>query len=240
MCAATRPDRCPSRFLSVAVPRVMNKLTVRLGGVVMVQPIRTAAVTVTCLMALMALTACSGDHPEPEPTSSPTPTASTSWVPTSSPSPTEPSVPAYLERFSEAEREAYADAVADFGDFSEGHGAILSVGEATPAAKAFYQERTAAWQTYWAQLRAYERQGIRVVGIGRVIETRPTVIELYRDGSGRVDLRVCGISEGVEVLQNGEPIPQPDPEPTITRVRLVLLSGESTWRVLSERLGSEC
>ena len=107
-------------------------------------------------------------------------------------------------------------------------------------AKGFFKQRTAAWQTYWARLRTNERRGIQIVGMGRTLHTRPVDVRVDPDGGGQVALRVCGISEGVKVLQDGEPVSQPSPKPTIVRVQMVKLPDESDWRVLSERVGAKC
>ena len=76
--------------------------------------------------------------------------------------------------------------------------------------------------------------------MGRTLHTRPADIRVDPDGGGQVALRVCGISEGVKVLQDGEPVSQPSPKPTIVRVQMVKLPDEFDWRVLSERVGAKC
>ena len=199
---------------------------------------RTAMALLAASACLFSVTACSTSEPTeaspPAESSSPT-----SASPSPSTSPTE-TVPAYLREYSEEERTAYREAVDDYATFSRRLAAINEAGRATPRAKALFKQKTAAWQTYWAQLRANEDRGIQIVGMGRTLRTRPAGARIDPDGGGQVDLRVCGVSEGVEVLQDGEPVSQPSPTPTIVRVQMVKLPDESDWRVLSERVGVKC
>jgi hypothetical protein len=198
--------------------------------------VRTALATLVATACVLTLAACTSDGPG---TATQTPTASTSPT-TASPTPTGPAVPPYLADFTEDERAAYDAAIEDYESFSDRQARINAKGKATASAKAFYQERTSAWQSYWARLRANEEQGLQIVGKGKTLRIRPAGIELYRGGGGQVNLRVCGVAEGVEVLKGGEPVPQPEPDPTIVRVRMVQLPDEVVWRVLSERVGSPC
>ena len=137
------------------------------------------------------------------------------------------------------ERAAYEAAVAAYEDFSDRNAELVRKGKATPEAREFYQEATAGWQSYWARLQQFDSRDIRVVGRADVLRVRPASIELD-DGGGQVDLRVCSTSEGVRVLQSGSPMPQPSPKPTITKVSMVQLPDESSWRILSDRAGGPC
>ena len=198
---------------------------------------RAFPATVACLFAL---TACNGDNPQPPAPSSTLGGSATSPSSSPSSSPSTPSVSEYLVKYSEEERAAYDAAVEDYAAFSDRNAEIYRVGRATPAAKAYYMKSTSAWQTYWAKLREFDSQGIRVVGRGEVIRIRPSGIRVDPDGGGQVDLRVCGVSTGVQVIQDGEVVPQPSPKPTTTRVRMVKLPGEASWRILFDRVGSPC
>ena len=199
---------------------------------------RTVMASLAASVCVFSMAACSSNEPTeaspPAESSSPT-----SPSPSPSTSPTE-TVPAYLQEYSEEERTAYREAVDDYATFSRRLAAINETGRATPRAKALFKQKTAAWQTYWARLRTNERRGIQIVGMGRTLHTRPADVRVDPDGGGRVALRVCGISEGVKVLQDGEPVSQPSPKPTIVRVQMVKLPDEPDWRVLSERVGAKC
>ena len=194
---------------------------------------RIVMTQVAGLACLMSLAACSADDEPQSPQSAPATSAATSQTPTEA-------VPAYLQDLSVEERTAYDEAVEDYEEFSRELAAINEAGRATPEAKQFFETRTAAWQSYWARLTTNEERGIQIVGMGTTLRTRPAGIRLDRAGGGEVGLRVCGVSEGVEVLQEGEPLPQPKPTPTIVRVELVKHPDESHWRVLSERVGKQC
>ncbi len=194
---------------------------------------RIVMAQVAGLACLMSLAACSDDDEPQPPQSAPATSAATSQTPTEA-------VPAYLQGLSPEERTAYDEAVEDYETFSRELAAINEAGRATPEAKQFFEERTAAWQSYWARLTTNEERGIQIVGMGKTLRTRPGAIRLDTDGGGEVGLRVCGVSEGVEVLQEGEPVPQPEPVPTIVRVEMVKLPDEAHWRVLSEKVGKKC
>jgi hypothetical protein len=197
---------------------------------------RTAMASLAASACLFSVTACSTSEPtEASPPAESSPPTSASPSPSTSPTET-----AYLQAYSEEERTAYREAVDDYAAFSRRLAAINEAGRATPRAKAFFKQKTAAWQSYWARLRANERRGIQIAGMGRTLRTRPADVRVDPDGGGEVALRVCGISEGVKVLQDGEPVSQPSPKPTIVRVQMVKLPDESAWRVLSERVGAKC
>jgi hypothetical protein len=153
-------------------------------------------------IATFVVLSCAGCADDGSPKADPSPSPSTSMPASTATTPT--AVPAYLDRFSERQRQAYDDAVQAYQDFAGQQATYMAAGEATPAAKRFYVRRTADWQTFWATL------------------------------------DVCGVSTGVKVSQNGSPIPQPKPVPTIVRVGMVKLDGESHWRVLYERVGPKC
>ena len=199
--------------------------------------LRTAIASLAASACLFSMTACSANEPteasSPSESGSPTPASGAS-------SASADTGPAYLQDYSDEERAAYTEAVEDYGAFSRRLAAINAAGTATPRAKALFKKKTAAWQTYWARLRANERRGIQIVGMGRTLHTRPVDVRIDPDGGGQVALRVCGISEGVKVLQDGEPVSQPSPKPTIVRVQMVKLPDETQWRVLSERVGAKC
>ena len=116
---------------------------------------RTRFAAIATFMVLSCAGCSLGGSPSADPstspmTSSPTPTTAT---PTA--------VPAYLERFSAAERQAYADAVQAYKDFSDQQDTYMASGKATPEAKRFYRRNTADWQTFWATLRRWDRDDIR-------------------------------------------------------------------------------
>jgi hypothetical protein len=188
--------------------------------------------TLSLAASAFLLVGCSDSAPaEIETPAAPSPSESSSSA--------APSIPAYLAKLEPAERMAYRDALRDYERFAARQAELYEAGGATTDAKAFYEQATADWQTYWAKLQDFAKQGYRTAGRGETLRTRPAAIRLDDDG-GQVDLRVCSVARGVQVQQNGTPVPQPSPKPTLVRVRMVQLPGETTWRVLFEKVGSRC
>lgn len=210
------------------VPTVRVSLRRQIGGAAMV---RSALASLAATACLLSLAACDGDEPA---------SSAVTSTPTSTPSRSEPTVPAYLAKYSENEREAYDEAADAYEAFSDRNAELVRKGRATPEARAFYREATAAWQSYWARLMDFDSRGIRVLGRAEVLRVRPSAIKIDEKGGGQVDLRVCSIATGVRVTQDGRPMPQPSPKPTITRVSMVKLPAESSWRILSDRAGGSC
>lgn len=196
----------------------------------------TQWIAIIASVVVLTSASCSQDGTEP-PAAGSTPDATAS-TPTSS-STTHTAVPAYLEKYTPEEREAYESALEDYAKFSEAQVRIAEVGKATAKARRFYQRYTADWQTYWARLRQWDAAGIRVEGRGRRLWTRPSLIRVDSDG-GTIDLLICGTSRGVKVFEGESRVPQPSPKPNVVRVSLVQLSGEDWWRVLLSRIGSPC
>jgi len=149
-------------------------------------------------------------------------------------------VPPYLKKYTRDERAAYLAAVDDYQRFAGRNATFYRVGKATPAARNYYMRATSAWQSYWAKLRQFESRGIRVLGKARTIRMRPGSVRLLKEGGGEVDLRICASSKGVRVIQQGEEVPQPGAKPVTVLVQMVLLRDESTWRILSDRVGPRC
>ena len=183
---------------------------------------------------VLALVGCANNEPRAVPSHSPSPTL------TGAPSSPSPSEPAVVSRLTDRERRAYMDAVDDYKHFAVGQAKILARGKATKSAQAFYRQRTAAWRSYWGMLQQREAIGLRIKGMGRTIRTRPGPIRLDSTGGGTIELRVCGVAEGVRVFQNGQSVQQPHPVPRIVRASMVSVGDESPWRLLSEHVGPKC
>ncbi len=205
---------------------------------------RARWIAVTATLLVLSCASCTDNAVPRSSSSSHTTTASSPRAPSSSPiAPSTPStstVPPYLAKYSSEERKAYAEAVAAYDHFADEQAKILAVGKATPQAKRYYKKYSGDWLTYWNVLRKREADGIQIEGRGQTIRVRPTRIKLGDDGSGSVELRVCGISKGVKVFQNGKPIRQPKPTPKIVNVSLFRLADETWWRVFLERVGPSC
>jgi len=114
-----------------------------------------------------------------------------------------------LTKYTAKERKSYAEAVRAYEIFADHQAKILAIGEATLEAKRYYEKYSGDWLTYWNVLRQREADGIRIKGRGETLRVRPARIKLGDEGSGSVDVRVCGVSSGVKVFQRGAPVPQP-------------------------------
>jgi len=183
--------------------------------------------------------ACAGcSPPNDPPSSSPSPSSPSTSPVESSPSAT-PAIPPYLTKYTTTQRKAYAEAVDAHEAFGLQQAKIFADGKATPKAKKFYKTNSGDWLTSWARLRQREADGIRVLGRGETLRIRPAAVQLG-NGGGTIDLRVCGIAEGVKVLQEGQPIPQPQAKARIVNVRLIKLENDPPWRVFWERPGGSC
>ena len=196
---------------------------------------RTQFAVIAAITAVLLCSACNG---KPDagmtPTGSPTPSLSDA-----SESPTQV-VPTYLQDLTHRQRSAFSGALRAYHAFLAEQSKIVTSGKATPAARLYYQRRTADWQTYWATLQQRVADGISIRGTGRVIRVRPGNIRLHADDTGTVGLQVCGSSKGVRVFDDGKELPQPTAEPRTVKVAMVKLHGESGWRVLYERAGARC
>jgi len=189
--------------------------------------------TLSLAASAFLLVGCS----DSDPADTETPVAPSPSESSSSPA---PSIPAYLAKLEPAERIAYRDALRDYERFAARQAELYEAGEATTDAKAFDEQATADWQSYWAKLQNFSQQGYRTEGRGETLRTRPAAIRLDDDGGGQVDLRVCSVARGVRVQKNGTPVPQPSPKPTLVTVRMIQIPDETTWRVLFEKVGSRC
>lgn len=107
--------------------------------------VRTALSSLLASVCLLSLMACDADKPT-RPTASGSPTGTTTQTLPTSPA-TSP-VPPYLSEYSDRERRAYRDAVDDYEAFADRNAALVRKGRATPAARRFYQQATASWQSY--------------------------------------------------------------------------------------------
>lgn len=195
---------------------------------------RARWISFAATVLVLACASCSQTDEPPTAVPSPSSTAN------STPEPSESATPSYLTKYTPDERRAYADAVGAYEKFAEKQAKILAVGKATPEARRYYEKYSGDWLRFWNVLRQREADGIRIKGRGETLRVRPIRIKLGADGSGSVDLRVCGVSTGVEVFQDGTPISQPPPTPKIVKVSLFRLTGETWWRVFLERVGRSC
>jgi hypothetical protein len=192
---------------------------------------RATAAAATVLVS--ALGACSGD-PATDPTTPPSSPASA----TASPSPT---VPAYLEPYSEGERSAYLEAVAAYAEITAKGAEFEEAGVATVAAKEYYQRYTTDWRTYFGTLGELANTGVRVVGRPKARSEKPMRIDVGAPQGKVVVVKQCLDSQDVKVMQGEKELPQPQFEhPTYATTTLVMRRGEDWWRAGIAEQGKRC
>lgn len=144
---------------------------------------------------------------------------------TAMPAPSSPS-PSY-----DAEELAvYREAVRRVEDFEARNQPILAAGRATRKAKELYRETLRDWQSSYAQLRANERDGIRIARAPVVLSTEATSIQSFQDDAATVVLARCTDQSDLGATRDGEPLPAVDEGPVIQEV-VVRRYENRTWRI---------
>lgn len=223
--------RCP--IASRRITRILTGSTMRLNSGEREMP-RTRWISFAATVLVLTCASCSQTDDTPKAV----PPSSSSAISTLEPS--ESATPSHLTKYNPDERKAYTEAVSAYEKFADEQAKILAVGKATPKAKRYYEKYSGDWLRFWNVLRQREADGIRIRGRGETLRVRPARIKLGNDDSGTVELRVCGVSTGVKVFQDGTPVPQPSRTPKIVKVTLFRLTGETWWRVFLERVGRSC
>jgi len=183
---------------------------------------------------VVACAACSqnGASQSPSPSSSPT---------TSAPSAPTSSVPPELSGYSEQERAAYQQAVAEYDAFTKRNDRFYAKGQTTVAAKRFYQRYAVDWSTAWGDLAVIANNKVTVTGSTRTVWTKPKSIELGGPKADAVVLRRCLDESGRVVTQNGKTVDQPQfKDPHTYTVRLEKRRGEDWWRSGTVDQGPTC
>jgi len=132
--------------------------------------------------------------------------------------------------YNREERAVYREAVRQLEDYEARNQRFLAAGRATRAAKAFYQDRSRAWEESYAQLQEYERQGIRIARAPVVIRTEPASIKSYQDNAAEVVLSRCTDQSDLGMTQDGALLPPVHEEPVIQEV-VVHRYENRTWLI---------
>lgn len=156
------------------------------------------------LSATLALAGCS-DNAEPTPTTEGTPSESV----VRSPTPTEPTVPSWEKKFTEAELDAYHAALQRWSDYEAKAEPIWAAGKATPAAEDLFKQywEDPAWRALFGRLASYEEVEVTIKGTPEVLWSKPIKI-VAEHGTGSVTIRQCIDYSPVSGIQRGEPIQQ--------------------------------
>ena len=144
-----------------------------------------------------------------------------------------PAVTQATRPFTADERALYREAVRRVESFDAANQPILAAGRATREAKRLYQRRFYDdWQTTFAQLRRYEREGIRVARAPVVLTTEPAVVKDFQDSAAEVVLRRCIDQSDLGMTRHGIPVPAEYDEPVIQEV-VVIRSENRSWHLES-------
>ena len=190
--------------------------------------LRSRLVLATFLV--VACAGCGGNAADPGPSATPD---STLTAPTSS-------EPPELAGYTQAERAAYASAVAAHTTYGEHTARFEAEGRTTGEAKDFYQHYAIDWSTSWGNLALLANNGVKITGTEVVRWTLPVTIDLS-DETDVVVIRQCLDQTEVVVTQNGKVMPQPQhKQPHRFRIRLEKRPGENWWRSGIPKQGSAC
>ncbi len=201
-----------------------------LGGGSLGRPLAPRlAVVAAATVAVLGLAGCQGS------TGAGSSVASPSVTPSVTPSLSQPTRP-----YTADERELYREAVRRAESFDAVNQPILAVGRATREAKRLYQRRLYRWHRAFAQLRRYEREGIRVARPPVVLSTEPASVKDFQDNAAEIVLRRCTDQSDLGMTQRGTPVPAEYDEPVIQEV-VVSRSENGTWRIdASTTTGEPC
>ena len=147
-------------------------------------------------MMLVALSGCNdgGDsRGDPDPTPSVTPTSSTT-----------PSDPPWVAKYNQAELDAYQRALSRWEQYELRAAPIWEEGKATAGAERLFRRYFIGWRRPLSLLELYAQNDVKVVGVPKVLSSRPTKVSLAEDGD-TVIVRQCVDFSPVTVTQGGEP-----------------------------------
>lgn len=196
---------------------------------------RRARVWIVAVTLLVLACGSCGEGSDP-PSGSPSVSSPPSVTKTPSATPT---TPTYLEKYSQAERVAYADALRDYTSYRAREARFERSATAPVAARTFYRNYTADWQTYWAVRKHWAANGIRVVGVPTVLWSRPVLIRLGHNSEGSVQFRQCVDASKVAVTQRGRAVPQ-NKKPTLSTISMSKLASDPFWKFLGAKEGRPC
>ena len=150
---------------------------------------------------------------------------------TATPEPTSTSAPAATSpSYDDEELAVYREAVRRVEDFEARNQPILAAGRATRQAKELYRETLRDWRSSYAELRANQRDGIRIARAPVVLGTEATSIQSFQDDAATVVLARCTDQSDLGTTKDGAPLPAVHPEPVIQEV-VVRRYENRTWRI---------
>lgn len=191
---------------------------------------RTATTAALCAGLLLAA-GCQSDgdgkaQPLPPIESSTSPSESTS--PSPSPS-TEPTTPAWQDKYSQKQIAAYEAALDRYATYEQRSEPIWRRGKATPAAEQLFKDyfEEGVWQTQMSRLRLYEEAEVKIAGTPEVLWSRPT-----RISTGTVLIRQCVDYRPTETTQYGNPTkPVKSRQRPVIRLLGLTKDGSEPWLI---------
>lgn len=141
-----------------------------------------------------------------------------------------PAPPTQSASYNREERALYREALRRVEAFEARNQPLLAAGQATRQAKELYQRSLREWQSSYALLRSYDRDGITVAHRPVVLNTQVVAIESFQDDAAEVTLARCTDQSDLGMTRDGEPLPAVHAEPVIQEV-VVYRYENRTWRI---------
>ena len=163
-----------------------------------------------------------------------TPNASSSSAPASaSPS---ASVPPWRSKYSAREVAAYEAALHVWERYQRDSEPFWAKGESTPAAEDVFRRYWVPWQVMNDLLARYAASDVRIVGVGRVLWSKPVRVSLGSRGGGSITIRQCVSGTGIRTYQGGNLLPPSTSKPQFRSVEMAgYPEGSSVrWLILQE------
>ncbi|MGD9961861.1 hypothetical protein [Nocardioides sp.] len=169
----------------------------------MLSPRRIAVAAVS--IALLATTAaCGGGDDEPEATpSSSTPTPTTQSQSPTEPSPTET---AWQDKYTDAQLDAYEEALGRYEEYETRSEPIFAEGKVTDRAEALFKQYfpSPLWQGQLRRLTTYEQVDVQIEGTPGIYWSKAKSVS---DSGKSVVINQCVDYTQVSITQRGEPAP---------------------------------
>jgi hypothetical protein len=194
---------------------------------------RATTITVATLALSILLGGCSNEgKPSSVPSSDP-PSSSTRSMSTSA-----PKVPAYLVKYSPAQRTAFWQALATYRSYLTATAPLFKSGKATPEALQVLKRLEVLWESDWAALQREARYSIHLTGDESIVSASPTRIVLSSTEGNSVTLHACVDSRQVTAFQHGNVLPKKGPDPVINLVEVDQVPN-GVWKVTQQKATTE-
>lgn len=140
--------------------------------------------------------------------------------------------PSLSDGYTTEELAIYRHAVRRVDAFEAASQPILAAGRATREAMALYRNRLTEWKPSYAQLQAYERDGVKIARAPMVLSTGMAAIKSFQDNAAEVVLIRCTDQSDLGVTREGVVLPPVHEDPVIQEV-VVNRYENRTWKIES-------